>query len=429
MVKRSQGFNWGPGAVSCAFWKGPLLRDVLLAAGVPENMEEGHSYWVNFAGADHLSEGTYETCIPFQYAMDPRNDVILAQYMNDMPLPPDHGYPVRVIIPGYVGGRCVKWLKKIWVSDQENDSHYHIWDNRVLPSFIREKDGEFADTMFTHPSTACNEQNLNSVVVKPAQGEKIPLSDARKGNTYRIAGYAYDGGGHEVQRVEISLDGGSTWLYCIRNFPDTPLRHGNKFWTWLHWHVDIAIVHLLRCKSVIVRCWNVFKNTQPENMSWNTMGMMNNAWYRVLPELVEQREDGVPEILFRHPVEPGTGDQGWMNPSPELQIADAKQAANTPRKQFTREEIEKHDDGQSCWLVVDGKVYDATSVLDWHPGGPAAILGHAGKVHQDTTDEFASIHDGYAYQKLGGESPPKVEDQSRARLMRATSRMHPGHRY
>lgn len=49
-----------------------------------------------------------------------------------------------------------------------------------------------------------------------------------------------------------------------------------------------------------------------------------------------------------------------------------------------------------------GKVYDATSVLEWHPGGKAAVLGHAGQLHQETSDEFASIHDSFAYQKLGG---------------------------
>ena len=424
MIKRSKGFNWGSGAVSCAYWKGPLLRDVLLAAGFPSSLPEGQRYWVNFAGADEPSEGTYETCIPFEYAMDSCNDVILAQYMNDVPLPPDHGYPVRAIIPGYIGGRCVKWLRKVWISDKENDSHYHIWDNRVLPSFITEKDGEFANTMFSHPDTACNEQNLNSVIVKPAQGEKIPLTSARKGRSYRIAGYAYDGGGHKVQRVEISLDGGSTWLYCIRIFPEAPIRHNNKYWTWLHWHVDVEISYMLRSESITVRCWNVFKNTQPERPRWNTMGMMNNCWYVVRPQIVTEREDGVPEIVWKHPVEPGTGEGGWMQPSVELQVQAAKQSAGTPEKQFTREEFEKHDSEKDCWLVVDGerpqsdrhfrisrrtnayvfagKVYDATSVLSWHPGGAAAILGHAGKVHQETSDEFASIHDGYAYQKLGG---------------------------
>jgi nitrate reductase (NAD(P)H) len=216
MIKRSKGFNWGSGASSCAYWKGPLLRDVLFAASVSRTKSASERLWANFEGADSPSEGKYATCIPFEYAIDPTHDVILAQCMNDVPLPPDHGHPVRVIIPGYVGGRCVKWLKKIWVSGKENNSYYHMWDNRVLPSFITEKDGEFATTMFNHPSTACNEQNLNSVIVKPAQGEKIPLIEARKGKTYRIEGYAYDGGGREVQRVEVSLDDGETWLYCIR---------------------------------------------------------------------------------------------------------------------------------------------------------------------------------------------------------------------
>ncbi|KAK3713621.1 hypothetical protein LTR37_008315 [Vermiconidia calcicola] len=400
MTKKSKGFNWGASAVGCAYWKGALLRDVLLAAGVEEEEQARESWqqWVNFGGADDPSEGTYETCIPLSYAMDPANDVLLAYEMNNLPLPPDHGYPLRLVIPGYIGGRNVKWLARVWLSESENSSYYHIWDNRVLPSFITEKDGEFAKTMFHHPDTACNEQNLNSVIVKPAQGERLSLAQAKKGETYRIEGYAYDGGGHEVQRVEVSLDEGHTWLYCIRKFPERPIRHGSKFWSWLHWHVDVSLVHLLQAKSVAVRAWNVFKNTQPRELTWNIMGMMNNCWYVVKTE-IDEAQDADPFVMFRHPCEP-TGDEGWMKSSVENQIQSAKQEAGTPSKQFTRQEIEKHDKEDDCWLVVDGKVYDATSVLSWHPGGKAAVLGHAGKVHQDTSDEFASIHDGFAYQKL-----------------------------
>jgi nitrate reductase (NAD(P)H) len=69
-------------------------------------MVYGLRYWVNFEGADEPSEGKYATCLPFDYVMDRTNDVILAYEMNDV-LPPDHGYPVRLMIPGYVGGRCV----------------------------------------------------------------------------------------------------------------------------------------------------------------------------------------------------------------------------------------------------------------------------------------------------------------------------------
>jgi nitrate reductase (NAD(P)H) len=57
---------------------------------------------------------------------------------------------------------------------------------------------------------------LNSAIVRPAQGEKINLADVKKGETYRIEGLAYNGSGNEIARVEISLDGGNTWLYCIR---------------------------------------------------------------------------------------------------------------------------------------------------------------------------------------------------------------------
>ncbi|OAQ97561.1 hypothetical protein LLEC1_06394, partial [Akanthomyces lecanii] len=402
MIKRSKGFGWGPGAISCAYWKGPLLRDVLLDAGVPEVLPGmgAKRCWVNFEGADELSDGAYATCLPYAYVMDAHNDVLLALKMNDLPLPPDHGYPVRLIVPGYVGGRNVKWLRRIWISEEENDSHYHIWDNRVLPAFVTEMDGPFAEALFHHHDTACNEQNLNSIIVKPAQGETISLAAMSGGGSYRVQGIAYDGGGHQVQRVEISLDDGKTWLYCIRTFPEAPIRHGNKYWAWIHWHVDVKMQHLLRASSITVRCFNVFKNTQPKDYNWNIMGMMNNAWYSVKPEIAQDEKSKAAQILFRHPVEPGQGTGGWMKPSVENQIAEAKQEAGAPTKEFTREEIEKHATQDDCWIVVDGKVYDATSVLEWHPGGAAAILSHAGAVHQETTDEFGSIHDDYAYEKL-----------------------------
>ncbi|CAI7566087.1 unnamed protein product [Penicillium palitans] len=382
MIRRSKGFNWGAGAISCAFWKGPLLRDVLLAAGIqrPDPLHERRPRWVHFEGADNLREAKYATSIPLAYMMDSENDVILAYEMNNVRLPPDHGYPVRLIVPGYIGGRCVKWLQRIWVSDKENDSHFHIWDNRVLPSFIRDKDSEFSHIMFHHPSTACNEQNLNSIIVNPGHGEAIPLSDVNSNWTYRIAGIAYDGGGHEVQRVEVSLDGGKTWLYCVRKFPEYPVRHGNKFWTWLHWYVDVALPHLVRAESIIVR-------------------MMNNCWYIVRPEILDN-EGNQSVLYFRHPCEPGTGAGGWMQPSTENRIENIKHEAASPQKQFTREEIEKHNKENDCWIVINGKVYDATSVLDWHPGGKAPIMAHAGRAHPDTTDDFESIHDDYAEQKL-----------------------------
>jgi nitrate reductase (NAD(P)H) len=130
--------------------------------------------------------------------------------------------------------------------------------------------------------------------------------------------------------------------------------------------------------------------------------MMNNCWYTVRPEILHDRDNDGISLYFRHPTEPGTGKGGWMQPSTENQIEKIKHEVASPQKQFTREEIEKHNKEDDCWIVINGKVYDATSVLDWHPGGKAPIMAHAGKVHVDTTDEFDSIHDDYAEQKLSG---------------------------
>lgn len=71
-----------------------------------------------------------------------------------------------------------------------------------------------------------------------------------------------------------------------------------------------------------------------------------------------------------------------MKPSVENQLQAAKQDSRVPEKQFTRQEIEKHDKQDDCWLVINEKVYDATSVLSWHPGGKAAVLGYAGQLHR-----------------------------------------------
>lgn len=79
--------------------------------------------------------------------MDEAQDVILAYKQNGKFLEPDHGFPIRLIIPGYIGGRMVKWLTKIEVSSQESGNYYHFHDNRVLPSHV---DAELAKAEGAH---------------------------------------------------------------------------------------------------------------------------------------------------------------------------------------------------------------------------------------------------------------------------------------
>lgn len=115
-VRKTSGLAWGLGAMSTAQFTGVRLRDVLLDAGV---VGDGRAAHVQFEGVD----GT-KASIPIEKAIAQHGDVLLAYEMNGEELPPDHGYPLRVIVPGHVGVRNIKWVKRIVASREEADG---VW--------------------------------------------------------------------------------------------------------------------------------------------------------------------------------------------------------------------------------------------------------------------------------------------------------------
>lgn len=98
MTKQTVGFNWGAAATGCSVWTGVPLRNLLLKAGVKDKSQGAR--FVCMEGADKLPNGYYGTCLGIDQAMDPTMDVIVAFEQNGKRLIPDHGYPVRMIIPG-----------------------------------------------------------------------------------------------------------------------------------------------------------------------------------------------------------------------------------------------------------------------------------------------------------------------------------------
>lgn len=80
-------------------------------------------------------------------------------------------------------------------------------------------------------------QILQSVICKPAHNERIPLVDGgRSANgLYKVEGFAYNGSGTHINRVELTLDEGKTWRYCFKHYYEKPLRHGEKHWAWIFW--------------------------------------------------------------------------------------------------------------------------------------------------------------------------------------------------
>lgn len=150
IVRKSKGFSWGSAALSTALFTGPLMADILRKAKPLRNAK-----YVCMEGADKLvryviflrmtnssaggrltlaqPNGHYGTSVKLNWAMDPNRGIMLAHKMNGESLRPDHGRPLRAVVPGQIGGRSVKWLKRLILTDAPSDNWYHINDNRVLP--------------------------------------------------------------------------------------------------------------------------------------------------------------------------------------------------------------------------------------------------------------------------------------------------------
>ncbi|XP_027156629.1 nitrate reductase [NADH]-like [Coffea eugenioides] len=397
MTKQTIGFNWGAAAVSTSVWRGVPLRAILKRCGIFSRKNGALN--VCFEGAENLPGGggsKYGTCVKKEVAMDASRDIILAYMQNGELLTPDHGFPVRMIIPGFIGGRMVKWLSRIIVTTQESDSYYHYKDNRVLPSHV---DAELANSeaWWYKPEFIINELNINSVITTPCQDEILPINSWTTQRPYTLRGYAYSGGGKKVTRVEVTMDGGDTWHVCAVDHPEKPTKYG-KYWCWCFWSLDVEVLDLLGAKEIAVRAWDESTNTQPEKLIWNVMGMMNNCWFRVKTNVCKPHKGEI-GIVFEHPTQPGNQSGGWMAKEKHLEkSSDSNQTLkksvsspfmNTSSKMFSMSEVKKHNSADSAWIIVHGHVYDTTRFLKDHPGGSDSILINAGT---DCTEEFEAIH-------------------------------------
>lgn len=397
MIKQTIGFSWGCAAHGCNMWKGIRLSTLLEMVGI----DREKARHVCFAGSSRegLANGTYGTSIDIATATDPYGDVLIAYEQNGMKLAPDHGYPVRVVIPGWIGGRMVKWLDTIEVTEKPSENYYHFFDNRILPPHV---DAELAkaEGWWYKPEYLFNQLNVNSAIVYPANGEHLTLTGA---GVYTVKGYAYSGGGRKITRVEISLDGGLTWLLCKLDYPEERHSHAPKFgkyYCWMFWEYTIDKFMFLNAATgsgeIRCRAWDEASNTQPKDITWNLMGMGNNCHFTV--QVKPRQSSGTFLLEFLHPTVPGPASGGWMPPPKPMNLAPSgpapvksgsAPALSSMVKSYTMEEVQKHSSEESAWIVVDGKVYDATSYLDDHPGGAASIVMNAGG---DATEDFLAIH-------------------------------------
>ena len=172
-VAKTVGFNWGASGCATNVWTGVRLCDLLKLAKIKSKAEgAGH---VCFVGPKKElpkgDDGTYGTSITWDVAMDPAQDVLIAYKQNGQFLEPDHGYPVRLIIPGYIGGRMIKWLTEIEVTREQSDNFYHFMDNRVLPVGVTPESAT-TEGWWYKPDYIINNLNVNSAIWSPAHAEK-----------------------------------------------------------------------------------------------------------------------------------------------------------------------------------------------------------------------------------------------------------------
>jgi sulfite oxidase len=254
------GDPWAPGAIGNAAWTGVPLADVLRECGA----DTQPGLHVAFACADECEmDGTrfhFGTSIPLDKAMTP--DVLLVWAVNDEPLTPEHGYPIRVLVPGYAGVRSPKWLTAITVQDAPSDSPIQARDYKLFPSHWTK------ETADPERGLTINDMPVNSAICKPAAHATLT-----PGRTL-VAGYAV-ATVRRVVRVDVSADEGRSWQQAeLQTDASSP-------WSWTLWQAELDLPpgeHVLA-----VRAWDEAGQTQPNRTdeTWNYKGYLCNAWHRV----------------------------------------------------------------------------------------------------------------------------------------------------
>jgi DMSO/TMAO reductase YedYZ molybdopterin-dependent catalytic subunit len=244
---------WVNEAVGTAEWTGTPLRPILEEAGA-----EGTE--VVFTGLDRGVQGDvehdYERSLPLEEAL--RDEVLLAWSVNGGDLPPQHGYPLRVVVPGWYGMTHVKWLRSISVVD----GPFTGWQQDVAYRLRQSEDqqGEPVTRMLPR-----------SLLVPPGIPEFLSRTRRLAPGRHGLEGRAWSGHGR-ITRVEVSVDGGETWDDAVVGPAPSPFAwHG---WTY-EWDARPG-EHAL-CS----RATDASGNVQPLEPLWNFDGFCNNAVQRV----------------------------------------------------------------------------------------------------------------------------------------------------
>jgi DMSO/TMAO reductase YedYZ molybdopterin-dependent catalytic subunit len=250
------GIQWEYGAAGNARWTGVRLRDLLQSTGV-----SGSGQHLLFSGAD-APPGTmpkFERTITVEKALDA--NTLLAYEMNGRALPVQHGFPLRLIVPGWAGNSWVKWVTHIRVLD-------------------RDFDGFFMKTAYRHPEqpvppgTAVDPARMvpiTNLAVKSVIHTPLPGAEVRSGAPLRIAGVAWASG--SVTTVDVSVDGGKSW--SAATLGDAPGEFSWRPWSYT------APAPSPGNYALLARARTASGDEQPAEQPWNPSGYLWNTVQRI----------------------------------------------------------------------------------------------------------------------------------------------------
>ncbi|WP_447980006.1 sulfite oxidase [Candidatus Nitrospira bockiana] len=247
-----EGVPWEKGAVGTARWTGVRLADVLQRAGVTEQGRH-----VVFDGAD--TRGTkpdYVRSLPIDKAMD--DGTLLTFDMNGQVLPIPHGYPLRVIVPGWTGNHSVKWLTQIRVAPEPDGGHFMKEEYRF-------------PTTYVVPGTHVPPSEMEMITSLPVKSLITgPMDGARiEAGRIRVTGVAYGGEG-EILGVDVSTDLGRHWEPAALG--GDKARYAWRLWTY-EWEVKKpgAYVAMARARDSLNRFQPIEPFWNPDGALWNVI--------------------------------------------------------------------------------------------------------------------------------------------------------------
>uniref|UniRef100_A0A7C8YT32 Sulfite oxidase n=1 Tax=Opuntia streptacantha TaxID=393608 RepID=A0A7C8YT32_OPUST len=276
-IRKVRGVGWDVGAIGNAVWGGAKLADALELVGIPKlsSATPSGGMHVEFVSVDKCKEengGPYKASIPLIHATNPEADVLLAYEMNGKLLNRDHGYPLRVVVPGVIGARSVKWLDSINVIAEECQGFFMQKDYKMFPPSV-------------------NWDNINWSTRRPQMDFPVQcaicsLDDTNvlKDGKVMVKGYAVAGGGRGIERVDISVDGGKAWVEASRyqktGIPYVADGVRSDKWAWVFFEAEVEVTH---STEIVAKAVDVAANVQPENVNtiWNLRGILNTSWHRV----------------------------------------------------------------------------------------------------------------------------------------------------